>query len=153
MGLFLVQHGEAKTEAEDPERPLTERGVETVKRAAAWASHASVEVAQIRHSGKRRAEQTAEILAQHLKPAKGVIPVPGLKPNDDVRLVAAALETETEAVMLIGHMPFLSRLVGLLVAGNRDTVVVGFRNSGIVCLRRQERQWSVDWAIPPELLK
>ena len=28
MGLYLVQHGEAKSEAEDPERSLTIRGEE-----------------------------------------------------------------------------------------------------------------------------
>jgi phosphohistidine phosphatase len=150
MELFLVQHGEAKTETEDPERPLTDHGVETVRRMAAWASQAGLRVAQIRHSGKRRAEQTAEIFAEHLKPANGVIPVDGLKPNDDVHSMAATLNAQTEAVMLVGHMPFLGRLVGLLVAGERDRVVVRFRNSGIVCLRLQEGRWSVDWAVPPE---
>jgi phosphohistidine phosphatase SixA len=35
MELFLVQHGEAKSETEDPERPLTDRGAETVVRMAA----------------------------------------------------------------------------------------------------------------------
>lgn len=153
MELFLVQHGETKTEAEDPERPLSDRGMATVKRVASWASQAGVKVDQIRHSGKRRAEQTAEIFAEQLKPAKGVIPVPGLKPNDDVRPVEAIIKSETDAVMLIGHMPFLGRLAGLLVAGDRDTVVVRFRNSGIVCLRRHEGQWSVDWAMPPELMR
>lgn len=38
MQMVLVQHGEAKTEAQDPERPLTDRGVEDVKRVAEWAS-------------------------------------------------------------------------------------------------------------------
>ncbi len=32
MKLYLIQHGEAKTEKEDPERSLTERGEEEVKR-------------------------------------------------------------------------------------------------------------------------
>lgn len=152
MELFLVQHGEAKTEAEDPDRPLTERGLATVRRMAAWAAQAGSRVAQIRHSGKRRAEQTAEILAEHLKPAKGVIAVAGLGPNDDVHPVAATLETEAEAVMLVGHMPFLGRLTGLLVAGEADAVVVRFRNSGIVCLRLGEGRATVEWAVPPELV-
>jgi phosphohistidine phosphatase SixA len=33
--LYLVQHGDAKSEAEDPERPLTERGRSDVARLAA----------------------------------------------------------------------------------------------------------------------
>ena len=34
MKLYLVQHGEAKSKAEDPQRPLTERGREDVARVA-----------------------------------------------------------------------------------------------------------------------
>lgn len=153
MELFLVQHGEAKTETEDPERPLNDRGAETVRRMAAWALQAGLRVAQIRHSGKRRAEQTAETLAEHLQPARGVIAVAGLKPNDDVHSMAATLEAETEAVMLVGHLPFLGRLVGFLVAGDPDATVVRFRNAGIVCLRREEERWSVNWTVPPELVQ
>ena len=64
MDLYLVQHGEAKSEAEDPERPLTLQDIEAVRRMASWASQVGVRVDQIRHSGKRRAEQTAALLAE-----------------------------------------------------------------------------------------
>jgi hypothetical protein len=43
-----------------------------------------------RHSGKRR-EETASILAEHLAPAEGVLPNPGLAPKDDVRPMAETL--------------------------------------------------------------
>ena len=152
MELFLVQHGEAKPESEDPERSLTERGAETVRRMATWAMQAGVRVAQIRHSGKRRAQQTAEILAEQLRPAMGVMRVEGLKPNDDVHSMAVTVGAESEPLMLVGHLPFLSRLAGLLVAGEADAVVVRFRNSGIVCLHSREGRWSVDWVVPPELV-
>lgn len=152
MQIILVQHGEAKTEADDPERSLTERGTKAVQRVAAWASQVGVQVAQIRHSGKRRAEQTAEILAERLHPAGGVIAVGGLKPNDDVSPLAEALANETETVMLVGHLPFLGRLVSLLVAGDRTMEVVRFRNAGLVCLGRREGQWSVESVVPPELV-
>lgn len=152
MELFLVQHGEAKSKAEDPERPLTDEGVEAARRMAAWASQRRLSVAQIRHSGKRRAEQTAQILGEHLKPPAGVIAVDGLGPNDDVRSMAATLPTEGESLMLVGHLPFLSRLAGQLVAGEPDAEVVRFSNSGIVCLRLQEGRWSVGWAVPPDLV-
>jgi phosphohistidine phosphatase len=75
MELYLVQHGEAKPESEHPERPLTERGTETVRRMASWAAQVGLKLAQIRHSGKRRAEQTATLLAERLDPTNGVIAV------------------------------------------------------------------------------
>jgi phosphohistidine phosphatase len=114
MTLFLVQHGEAKPESEDPERSLTDRGTQTVGRMAGWAARLGIKVNEIRHSGKRRAEQTATIFAKHLNAEKGVLAVKGLNPMDDVTPFAASLQGEQESMMLVGHLPHLSRLVSFL---------------------------------------
>jgi phosphohistidine phosphatase len=152
MTLFLVQHGEAKPEIEDPERSLTERGIETVGRVAGFAARMGITVDQIRHSGKRRAEQTATGFAKRLDPPKGVIAVKGLGPNDDVTVVAASLQGGPESIMLVGHLPHLSRLVGLLVTGNPDVEVVRFRNAGIVCITQKEEKWAIDCVVQPDWL-
>ena len=152
MTLFLVQHGEARPGNEDSERSLTEHGAETVSRMADWAARMGIKVDEIRHSGKSRAEQTATIFAKKLDTPKGVIAVKGLNPNDEVTQVAASLQGEQESIMLVGHLPHLSRLVGLLVTGNPDNVVVRFRNAGIVCLTQQEGKWAIDWVMQPDLL-
>jgi hypothetical protein len=57
--IFLVQHGEAVTKEENPDRPLTESGRQTVEQVADWAARVGLPVGQIRHSGKLRAQQTA----------------------------------------------------------------------------------------------
>ena len=152
MKLYLVQHGEAKSKAEDPQRPLTERGRDEVRRVAAFAAKAGLKVNQIRHSGKRRAKETASILAEHLSPAEGVLAVPGLAPMDDVRPIAQALGKETAPLMLVGHMPFMDRLAGLLVTGDPDRSVVRFRMGGIVCLEGVGDDWAVKWVVRPELV-
>jgi phosphohistidine phosphatase len=154
MKLFLVQHGKAKPRSEDPERPLTEEGQRDVVRVAAFAQRAGVQVAQIRHSGKRRAEETAAIMAEHLAPGGGVVALPGLAPRGDTGRVAELLNRETRPLMLVGHRPFMDRLAGLLVAGSRDRVVVKFRKGGIVCLERDPNTWSwtVCWMVTPDLI-
>src|SRR4051794_12322249 len=143
MDLYLVRHGEAKSGAEDPERPLTDGGAEVVRRMAAWAAQVGLRVDQVRHSGKRRAEQTAALLAQRVSPPRGTIVAEGLNPNDDVRPVAEALRAESGSVLLIGHLPFLDRLAGLLLTGDPEAGVVRFRNAGIVGLSDQEGKWVV----------
>ncbi len=75
MTLFLVQHGEAKPEIEERARSLTERGTETVGLMVDWAARTGITVDEIRHSGKRRAEQTATIFAQRFNPPRGMIAV------------------------------------------------------------------------------
>lgn len=151
--LYLVQHGEARPKSEDAERPLTAAGEEAVHRAAAFAERIGLEVAEIRHSGKLRARQTAAIFGERLKPRFGVVAVEGLAPKDDVKPVAQALAAETGSVMLVGHLPFLSRLAGRLVAGNAERTVVRFQMGGIACLERDEAgHWAVAWAVTPDLL-
>jgi phosphohistidine phosphatase len=153
MNLYLVQHGEAKTEEEDPERALNQRGAEAVERIAAWAAKVGIQVDQIRHSGKRRAQQTAEILADRIAPNQGVVPVSGLKPKDDVNAWAENLAKESESVMLVGHLPFLSRLTSLLLVGDLTNGIVRFRNAGIICLIREEDRWLLGWVVTPDLVE
>jgi phosphohistidine phosphatase len=154
MRLYLVQHGDAKLKSEDPERPLSQQGKDDVARVARSVTHAGIEVKQIRHSGKQRAQETAAIMAEHLDPSKGIAAMPGLAPKDDVHPIAEWLQRETESVMLVGHLPFLERLVGLLVTGAPGRTVVQFCQGGVVCLRcdPKTRVWSVLWAITPELV-
>jgi phosphohistidine phosphatase len=153
VNLLLVQHGQAKIEAEDPARSLNVIGIESAEKVAKWLHVSGVEVTEIRHSGKRRAEQTASIFAEHLSPRKGVTATSGLNPMDDVRRVADELREHSGSLMLVGHLPFMSRLTGLLVAGDPECEVVRFRNAGVVCLREYEGHWSVDWVVVPSLVK
>jgi phosphohistidine phosphatase len=151
MKVYLVQHGEAESKSVDPARSLTARGREDVERMAAFAARLGVEVHQIRHSGKTRAEQTAESLGRALDPPGGVVAVSGLDPKDDVRPVAEALERGAHPVMLVGHLPFLARLAGRLVVGDEERSPVEFHNAGIVCLSYEEGRWRVAWAATPEM--
>ena len=150
--LYLVQHGEAEPKSADPRRPLTSSGKETAERVAAWVARAGVQVDQIRHSGKLRAEQTAEVLAGNLQPGRGTVLVPGMGPNDDVQPVADDLADCPHSVMLVGHLPFLSRLAALLLTGNADRPLLRFRNAGLVGLVREEDRWTVACVVPPELV-
>lgn len=160
MELYLIQHGESKSEAEDPTRPLTDRGREEVRRIAAFATRLGLRAAEIRHSGKRRAEETALIFAEALSLTEKVKAVSGLAPNDDVRPVAESFRPEMGSVMLVGHLPFLSRLASLLLVGDPDKTIIRFRMGGIVCLSREESaessgvvpKWLVAWVITPELV-
>jgi phosphohistidine phosphatase len=153
MELFLVQHAEAKSKEKDPERSLTKKGRRNAEAVAASAAKLGLELAQIRHSGKRRAEQTAMILAEKLNPHKGVVAASGLGPLDEVEPVAAELTELGESVMLVGHLPFMERLTGQLVVGDPERPVVSFRNAGIVCLTRDGEHWQVAWILTPEIAR
>ncbi len=50
--LYLVQHGDAKSEAEDPERSLTIRGGEETRKISGAAKRLGIRPSRIYHSGK-----------------------------------------------------------------------------------------------------
>jgi phosphohistidine phosphatase len=154
VNLYLVQHGEAKTKAEDSDRALTDAGKELSEKTACFAAEqARVSVDAVLHSGKTRAQETSEIMAAYLCPAKGVSEEKNLSPNDDPHEWAARLEERLEDIMLVGHLPHLSRLASILLTGNDGKDVIDFQNSGIVSLKRGESGlWRLNWMVVPEIL-
>jgi phosphohistidine phosphatase len=54
--------------------------------------------------------------------------------------------------MIVGHLPFLSKLTSLLLTGHESSYTVVFRNAGIVCLDYSDNQWHLDWVVIPEIL-
>jgi len=153
MHLYLVQHGAAKPESEDRERPLTDEGRRTIEKMAAWLKSAGVWVDRIERSDKLRARQTAEILAAGLNTPEGTRQVSCLAPNDDVGPTVSRLAKETKNLMLVGHLPYLSRLVAQLIGVPADQIVVQFRTGGVVRIDRNEAgNWVIQWAVVPELL-
>jgi phosphohistidine phosphatase SixA len=53
MRLYLVQHGEARSEAEDPERSLTIRGEEETRKISGAAKRLGLRPSKIYHTGIR----------------------------------------------------------------------------------------------------
>ncbi|UCD34292.1 MAG: phosphohistidine phosphatase SixA [Nitrospiraceae bacterium] len=150
MYLYLVQHGEAKPEEEDPSRGLTEKGMEDARNSARSVKGMNIDVPVIFHSGKKRALQTARIIEEEICPGRGVFEAEGLAPMDDPGGWAARLAAIKEDTMLVGHLPHLARLSALLLCGDRGNGVLDFTNGGIMRLRRsQEGNWTVNWIIKP----
>jgi len=144
---YLVRHGEAKSENVDPERHLTSRGITEVTQIAKEAvEQLGVRPDRIVHSGKARAAQTAEIWAGLV--GADAAGTDGLSPNDDPANWAARLAAEDDDMMLVGHLPHLERLVGLLVTGDPDRAVAGFPAGGFVGLERADGGWNVVIARP-----
>lgn len=152
MSIYLVQHGKSLSKDQDPERGLSEEGISDVKRIAAVAKGYSVKVTLIEHSGKKRAAQTAQIFADYLHPEKKAKERKGINPLDDVVDLAKDLDSKSN-LMLVGHLPFLDKLISLLTTGNSDNSVFQLQNGGIVCLDNPggKNDWTIKWALMPNV--
>jgi len=153
MTLYLVQHGQALSDDVDPARPLSDAGEADARAMAAFLAGQPLAVPKIIHSGKLRARQTAELLAGAFAPPPPVAERSGLNPNDPPEELAPELARWQDDAMLVGHLPFMGRLVALLVSGRPQGNIVAFRPGSIACLEPADAGgWSVAWMIRPELL-
>lgn len=152
MKLYLVQHGEAVDKDVDPERPLSEQGREDVSAVAGRLADDGVRVERLWHSGKARAEQTAGLLAKAV--CRGCRPeaITGIKPNDDATAFAQDADVWDQDTLVVGHLPFMGRLVAHLLVGDTTVPLVAFRPGTVACLERDgDGNWLLQWLLRPGL--
>jgi len=152
MKLYLVRHGEALPKHVDPKRGLSDTGRAQAAAVARALARAGVRVAEVQHSGKARAEQTAEILANAVAGGK-VSQRSGIAPMDDVGPLVAEADLFRDDVMIVGHLPFMAKALSELVNGKEWPIVVGFQESGCACLVKHEGAWVLSWLVVPALLE
>jgi phosphohistidine phosphatase len=153
MLIYLVQHAEAEREEEDSRRDLTKKGRLDIEAVSHLLKRLKVQVNQIFHSGKTRAQSTAEVLASHLRPPAGVSAAPGLAPLDDPKIWSERIAQMENDILLVGHLPHLARLAAILLTGEKEKNVINFQMGGAVRLTRMAAdQWAVDWMVVPEII-
>lgn len=149
MFLYLVQHAEAKSEKEDPERGLTEKGIEDLKKISIFLSQIGIEVKKIWHSGKKRALQTAEILKSYVVCKNGAEEIKGLSPLDDPEIIYEKIKNFDGDLMIVGHLPHLSKLSSFLILKDKDKEIIEFKMGCVLCIKKKDEKWLVDWLIKP----
>lgn len=152
MKLYLAQHGNAVSREEDPERPLSDQGEQDVRSMASRLGDAGIHVGRVWHSGKPRAVQTAEILAKRVLAGRKIEFIKGLAPNDPVAEFASDADVWDQDTLVVGHLPFLSRLVSLLMVADAEHELVRFSPGCLVCLERHDADcWVIAWMLRPGL--
>jgi len=149
MPMYFVQHGLALAKETDPKRSLSAEGRKETGCISAHLRRMGLIVRNIFHSGKTRAEETAQIFAEQIgKGRTGVLS--GMGPKDDVREFATALEDDT---MYVGHLPHMEKLVSYLVTGREDSGTVKFANGGVVCVEKDSTGFHIEWCLKPSMCK
>ena len=136
MKLYLMQHAPAYPATENPERPVTPEGVQKTRSAAEGMKKLGIHFDLIISSTKRRAQQTAALLAEGLRYAySDILSSEALLPNADTRSIMETLATEkAQQVLLVGHLPHLEKLTEELLEGGS----LIFSNCGLCCLELSE---------------
>jgi len=154
MRIYIVQTGEALAkETTDFDRPLSNTGQLNVERLSSLLSGVNLQARRVIHSGNLRARQTLEILRWAATPERRLIEArSGLDPEDPVEPWVQEIASWEEDAVLVGHQPFLGKLVSRMIAGRENPPVVQFVPGTAVCLERVGDGWTIVWMIPPKLV-
>ena len=151
MFLYILRHGSAKPKHEDPGRGLSPGGRQEVEAVSRVFSRLNPQIDAIWHSGKTRAEQTADILAAHLRKKGRVEAHPGLDPNDPVQPLVEEIGQSDSNLVVVGHLPYLGKLISVLILG-KERNLLDLPSAGLVCLESSAGSWRLHWFLTPELL-
>jgi phosphohistidine phosphatase len=159
MELYIIRHGIALAHgtpdvAED-ERPLTSKGQKRMRQVARGLRRLGVAPDRIVTSPLPRAAETAEIVAAALRLSDRLETADALRADRDAASIRDWVAARTEArLMIVGHNPALSELVGLLAVGPAARGVCELRKGGVAALvSRPDGGFALDWVASPRLLR
>ncbi len=152
INIYIVRHGKAVSGNKNSQRPLSKEGKEETKIIASLLKKSQISPDAIWHSGKLRAEETAEIFKDILCVKRNCIKMEELLPNGHVEPIKKDIISLNESIMIVSHIPFVERMAGLLLGAGSFPLV--FEPSSAACFQAEEkRSWRLKWLINPCLLK
>ena len=162
MEIYVVRHGIAIDREDpkcppDPERYLTEEGIEKTKRVAAGVASLSAAPDLLLSSPYVRAMQTAEIFASALDYPKHKIRrtdllLPGSEPTLFFRELAKDKQTST--LFVFGHAPQLDELIATALGSKHH--ITSLKKAGVALIelkRVSPPSGQLLWLAPPKILR
>jgi phosphohistidine phosphatase len=164
MNIFILRHGIAvergtKGFEKNSERPLTSKGKRQLKKSTAAMKKMKLRFDLILSSPYERAKKTAEIVANGLKLKKRMKFSDLLKyESDPVELISQliALKPVSKDLLLVGHEPYLTHFISLLVSGNED-MAMDLKKGGLCKLEAEKihpgKCAHIEWLLTPKQMK
>ncbi len=157
--LYLLRHGIAfppgSPDFTETERPLTTKGARRVEQVAEGLRAIGCELDRIVSSPLARAWQTAEIVAKVLGRTDQLEPDDALRAGESAESVRSWLGQRPESrLLIVGHEPWMSDLVRLLVVGSAGPPICQLRKGGVAALASEsDGLYRIEWLARPRLLR
>lgn len=161
MNLYFLRHGLAVDRGtpghvNDAARPLTPKGRQRLWQVAEAMEAMELEFDVIFTSPHLRALQTADIIAGALELRKKLVLVNDLIPAGSPKTLLEKIlrrRPKPENILLVGHEPYLSKLIALFVTGN-TAAAIELKKGGLAKLEietlRYGRCATLVWLLTPK---
>ena len=162
MELYFLRHGRAEDPgsrgvSDDFSRALTKKGIEELHAEADGLERLGVQPDVVLTSPLVRARQTAEVVAKRLGVKKEPIETELLAPGCDLEKVRKLVEhhAKRERILLVGHEPDFSAIVGELIGGGAASVEMKKAGLAMIRVDRSVRAGGgvLRWLLPPRVLR
>jgi phosphohistidine phosphatase len=162
MNLFFLRHGKAEPRSPkwrpDSKRPLTREGEEKMAEVARGIRALGLSFDLILASPYARALRTAEILAE-VYGAKKLFETSNLACEADPKNIVDEINENfdsVEEIALVGHEPFMSRLISTLISGQGGAVALDLKKAGLCNLSIEKLTLGkcacLNWLLTPRQL-
>ncbi len=163
MNIYVLRHAKAVEHGDpaypiDSDRPLTTEGKKKMRQIALGMKRLGLSLDLILSSPYVRARQTAEIAAQALQKTKKLKFSANLESGADPADLVDELNKHyrsCQSLMLVGHEPYLSRLISKLVTGDSH-LALDFKKGGLAKMTTDSLQYaqcaSLEWLLTPRQL-
>lgn len=162
MNIYILRHGIAVEREnwkalDDSVRPLTPKGKRQLKKSAVAMIKMKLRFDLILSSPFERAKKTAEIVAKELNLKARLKFSDELQPDGNVKnLIRQLGESRAKNVLLVGHEPYLSGLISLLVSGGGN-LAMDFKKGGVCKLEIEKLHFGpcaqLAWLLTPKQMK
>jgi len=150
MKLYLMRHGEALSAQVDPQRGLSDNGKIGIELVAKYIQEKGITFSHIFHSKKKRAHETADIMAKYVSPAAKVELNKNIAPDDDPNLILNEINNWNEDTLIASHLPFVPNLISLLTGKDAYLTAISFETGTLVCLEKKPKSaWEISWSTSP----
>jgi phosphohistidine phosphatase len=160
MELYILRHAiavsrETRGLPRDSDRPLTDKGRSKLRGVVRGMKALGLSFDLVLTSPYLRALQTAEIVADALGVSNKVERTEHLTPDGNPRALITLIASRGAArarVLVVGHEPYLSQLIAVLVSGDERTLIT-MKKAGLCKLAietlRYGRCASLEWLLTP----
>lgn len=160
MNIYILRHGlagdrDSKKYPDDSQRPLTSEGEDKLWKIAKGMKKLGLEFDLILSSPYVRTRQTAEIVADKFRAKKNLELTETLEPDGPPSELIKLLNHRhgLDSPLLVGHEPYLSSLISVLVSGDHHSSVT-MKKGGLCMLSADSLKYghcaSLRWLLTPK---
>jgi phosphohistidine phosphatase len=160
MDLYVLRHAiavdrEDASVPRDRERPLTAKGIAKLRKVIRGMKGLGLSFDLILASPYVRALETAELVADELGSEAKVERTPHLAPDGNPRTLIDLIASrcgERSRILVVGHEPYLSQLISVLLVGDGRTAIT-LKKAGLCKLAMQTPRYGrcaiLEWLLTP----